>query len=542
LSTAAIEPRSAQPPAGDRHERRAWRLAPVAVAAALALAYVIVAPASGDLAAQTYRSDLFGRVGFALWDNAWYGGHPLLAYSVLSPPLGWLLGVRVAGALAVVAAAAAFAGLLRDRFGDVTEARIASIWFAIGVAEWLLAGRIPFLIGAAFGLGALLAHQRDHRWLAPALALAATLTSPLAGAFLALAGIAIALAAPRAADGGRRRRSGVLLAVAALAPIALLSIAFAEGGHEPFAGSSFWPGLAATLVVFALLPRQWRTLRWGVALYALASVASFAVASPVGGNAARLGPLFAGPLLAPTLWPRRRAALVLLALPFAYWQLQAPARDAATAAGDPSTNAAYYRPLNAWLARQPGPFRVEIPFTREHWEATVVAERFAIARGWERQLDIELNPVFYRSTLSADAYRSWLNDRAIQYVALPDVQFDYSGKREAALVASRPSYLRPVWASRHWRVFEVVGRRPLAAAPATTSAISPQSLTLRFSRPGAAVVRVRYSRYWALASGHGCVAHAPRGWTLVTVHSAGTVRVVIRFALARVLSNAARCS
>ena len=541
MSASAVEPRAAEPTVRDRN-LRGWSLLPIAVAAALALAYLIVAPASGDLAAQTYRSDLFGRVGFALWDNAWYGGHPLLAYSVLSPPLTWLLGVRVAGALAVVAAAAAFAALVRARFGDATGARIASVWFAIGVAEWLLAGRIPFLIGTAFGLAALLAHERHRRWLAVALAIATTLTSPLAGAFLALAGIAIALSAPCAADGGRARSSAALLALAALAPIVLLSIAFAEGGHEPFAGSSFWPGLAATLIVLALLPRQWRTLRWGVALYALASVASFAVATPVGGNAARFGPLFAGPLLALALWPRRRAAFALLALPFAYWQLQAPARDAATAAGDPSTGAAYYRPLNAWLARQPGPFRIEIPFTREHWEATEVAERFPIARGWERQLDIEFNPIFYRPTLSADAYRSWLDDHAIRYVALPDVHFDYSGKREAALVASRPSYLRPVFASRHWRVFEVVGARPLAALPAAAIAISPQSVALRFSRPGAAVVRVRYSRYWALASGRGCVARAPGDWTRVTAHSAGTVRVVIRFALARVLSNAARCS
>jgi hypothetical protein len=75
------------------------------------------------------------------------------------------------------------------------------------------------------------------------------------------------------------------------------------------------------------------------------------------------------------------------------------------------------------------------------------------------------------------------------------------------------------------------------------SAISPQSITLAFSRPGATVVRVRYSRYWALAGGgHGCVARAPGGWTMVATRSAGTVRVAIRFALARVLSSGSRCS
>jgi hypothetical protein len=56
------------------------------------------------------------------------------------------------------------------------------------------------------------------------------------------------------------------------------------------------------------------------------------------------------------------------------------------------------------------------------------------------------------------------------------------------------------------------------------------------------VVRVRYSRYWGLAVGHGCVARAPGGWTKVASLSAGTVRVAIRFALARVLSSSARCS
>jgi hypothetical protein len=91
-------------------------------------------------------------------------------------------------------------------------------------------------------------------------------------------------------------------------------------------------------------------------------------------------------------------------------------------------------------------------------------------------------------------------------------------------------------------VFEVVGAGALAAAPAVVSAISPQSITLVFSRPGAAVVRVRYSRYWALEAGHGCVARAPGGWTLVAARSAGTVRIAIRFALPRVVSSGARCS
>src|SRR3954454_16767001 len=84
------------------------------LAGAIAGTYLLVAPQSADLAAQVYRAGLFSRTGFLLWDNAWYGGHPMLGYSVLFPPLGALLGVRLVGAVSVVAAAGLFGVLARD--------------------------------------------------------------------------------------------------------------------------------------------------------------------------------------------------------------------------------------------------------------------------------------------------------------------------------------------------------------------------------------------------------------------------------------------
>src|SRR4029077_6683790 len=56
------------------------------VAALLAAVSLAVAPASADLAAQTYRSNLFAHHGFVLWDDAWYAGHHVLGYRVLFPP------------------------------------------------------------------------------------------------------------------------------------------------------------------------------------------------------------------------------------------------------------------------------------------------------------------------------------------------------------------------------------------------------------------------------------------------------------------------
>jgi hypothetical protein len=113
------------------------------LAATLAVVYLIWAPSSQDLAAATFRADLFSDHGYAIWNNAWYSGHYLLSYSVIYPPLGALLGPRLVGAIAVVAAAAIFAVLARRRFGDV--ALVPSLWFAAAAAAWLLTGRIPFI-------------------------------------------------------------------------------------------------------------------------------------------------------------------------------------------------------------------------------------------------------------------------------------------------------------------------------------------------------------------------------------------------------------
>ena len=67
----------------------------LALAVPLAAAYLVLEPPSGDLAAATYRGDLFARAGFTLWDNNWYGGHYLPGYSLLAPALGALIRERL---------------------------------------------------------------------------------------------------------------------------------------------------------------------------------------------------------------------------------------------------------------------------------------------------------------------------------------------------------------------------------------------------------------------------------------------------------------
>jgi len=339
-------------------------------------------------------------------------------------------------------------------------------------------------------------------------------------------------------------------------PIAFLSVAFPEGGSQPFVASAFWPALAGVVVIGLAIPPGRRALRIGALLYAVVLIGSFLVPSAVGGNADRLGALAAGPLAACALLgaaqPWRRRLLLALVLPLTYWQANAPVTDFVSTVSNRSTGASYYAPLLAELAlldvgygRRPA--RIEVVPTVDHWEARFVAPAAMLARGWERQLDRYRNGLFYSSrALTPQRYEAWLRAQSISYVALPDASLDYSAKAEArvlgepALRGARGA-IEEIWRSRHWRLFAVRAPAPLAAAPASLEQAGTQSFSLLAPAPGSYVVRLRFTPYWALSRGRGCVSQAPGGWTEVRAASAGTVHVVIDFSLGRIFSRGPRC-
>src|SRR5581483_7937260 len=137
-----------------------------------------------DLPAQLYRIGLFHRQGLVLWDSQWYGGHWTLNYSVLFPPIAGTLGAPLTGVVSAAVAALAFDRLVTDRFGRT--ARLGSAAFAIGTLVQIAIGQLPFLGGEALALCAFWAATRARWRVAVALAAAAALTSPEAGAFLAI--------------------------------------------------------------------------------------------------------------------------------------------------------------------------------------------------------------------------------------------------------------------------------------------------------------------------------------------------------------------
>jgi hypothetical protein len=92
-----------------------------------------------------------------------------------------------------------------------------------------------------------------------------------------------------------------------------------------------------------------------------------------------------------------------------------------------------------------------------------------------------------------------------------------------------------------WRVYAVQGATPIVQGPARLRAIGANSLTLEALRPGRSFVRVRFTPYWAITAGSGCVAPA-HGFTEVTLRRPGIARLGISFSLARIRATSSRCN
>ena len=290
-----------------------------ACAAALGVLYLTLPPMGSDLSAQVARTDFFAAHGPALVDLRWYGGVHPLGYSLISPPVMSLLGVQITGAIALVAAAVAFAALL-VRTG-VPRPVLGSLVGVLTIAGNLVSGRVTYALGVAFGVAAVLALTLPRRpaeahgaitsgarpgrpgrgWvsagrlrglLRPSLvvagALLASATSPVAGLFVGLAGAALLIT--------RRYADGVLLGVGAALPLGATALLFGDGGWMNISRTDAVRAVVTSLLVSALV--AYRPVRVGALLSAAGVLAAALVHTPVGLNALMMP---AWPLRLPTM-------------------------------------------------------------------------------------------------------------------------------------------------------------------------------------------------------------------------------------------------
>ncbi len=503
----------------------------IAATAITALGIVASGLRGSDYPGQLYRVGLFRDAGLTIWNSDWYSGHYTLGYSVLFPPLGAWLGISVVGVASTVAAVMAFRVLIVELAWR--GANTAAAWFAMGMIVNLAVGRLTFGLGVAFGLTALVSLQRRRTPLAIGLALATSLSSPVAGMFLAIA--TTALAADCAAGTHRPWRSAsvripVLTAIAAAAPIGVTAVLFRSPGVFPFRAGHLL-GIALTGVgLIILFAKRHRAVGIAAALMVGLAVPLFLIPNPLGGNLVRLPTIFAGPIVAGPLLPSRRRLVAVAAVPLGIWMLL-PLTSATDNIGAESASADFYRPVVDFVERAGGPLgRIEIPFTAGHWEVAYIAPDLPIARGWERQTDMAKNPLFYDDTLDASSYRHWLDENAVRWVAVPDIAIDHGGAAEIALIdgADLP-WLTKAWTNGFWTIYEVTDAIPIVTSPGHLVAHDGSGLVIRVDAAGDVLVRESYTPYWQLSGIDGCVSESPDGFTVIEAAETGVATIEPRF-------------
>jgi hypothetical protein len=510
------------------------------LAAASALAIVALAPPGGDGPAHLYRT-LLVRDGVWLWDELWFAGHyPLASYSLLYYVPVALVGNLPVVVAAVVASAALFAALAQDEWGDV--ARWPTRAFGVAAAWPLYTGTYSYALGLAFALACLRLLQTRRTalgLLAAGLALAA---SPLAFAFLCLALAAVALGRGRA---GRTELAigGGLLALIGAQLVVLA--AFPSEGRYPFSPVSLAGalGVSALGAALALRAERGRMLAAFFALWGLANLAAFGVASPLGDNVTRLrGIVFPLVLLTALLARFRPRPLVFAALGLALFLNVGPDLSALPkrAADAETAREEFWSPALDFVAARSGPgHRVEVVPTFGHWEAYWAPRAgLALARGWYRQIDLAENAELYRDPLEPVAYRRWLRRMAVRYVLLPRARLGALGAgREAELLRSGRAGLPEVFRTRDWRVYELPGAVPVLTGPGSPrlERLGHARVTGTTTAAGDHRLRLRWTPYRRVAAGAACLRRAADGTTTLVVRRPG------RFVLAPALARTGGC-
>ncbi|MFF5005023.1 hypothetical protein ACFY3G_19630 [Streptomyces phaeochromogenes] len=491
--------------------------------------WLFLATGGGDLAAQEAWADFASRHGGSAYSLFWYGGMHTANYSLISPYLMAAFGVRTVTVVSGLLAAW-LASVLIVRTGirrPLGPALLASLALWCNVAS----GRTTFALGVALGLAACVLLTRERRLpLAVAYAALAAMASPVAGLFLVVAGAGHALV--------RDRVRAATLIVPPVVVVGTTTLLFPFTGEQLMPAARIWPPVLIGLVVLTLAPRGWRVLRWGAVVYAAGTVLTYLVPSPVGTNVERLAELFAPAALLAALLavpatstpagvPRRRTkqkrVALVMALVFSVgWVGKKTVDDLQVSTAVPAWAHDTTSVVEALDRLGADRTRVEVVPARNHREATALAPHVNLARGWNRQLDMERGRLFYDGTFSETTYRAWLDRWAVGFVVLPSGKPDGFAEDEARLVARGTGWLEPVWRDVNWRVYRVRGAVPLVSKPATVVRADSAAVLVHVPRAGSVTVRVAFSP-WLYAEG-GCLEKAGE-FTRLTVTEPGEYRI-----------------
>ncbi|MGW1491031.1 MFS transporter [Streptomyces sp. NPDC002402] len=496
--------------------------ASVLLAVVLHLAWVwLVANSGGDLAAQDAWAEFAARHPGSAYNFSWYGGMHPVSYSVISPYLMAVLGVRTTMVLIGVISAALLARIVEGCRG-VRRPLLPSLWGAFALACNAGSGRVTFGLGLLFALAVVAlvftgppVRLRYRRLWMPAIVLCsvlATVGSPVAGLFLEVVAAALFL----------QRRWRIAYAVALPFPVvvALSAWLFPFQGVQPMPWLSGLIPIGCSAAVYVLSPPEWRTVRIGSVIYAIGTLATTVLPSQVGLNVERLALIFGGTVLLAAVDHNRRRPLWRARYLTAVWL--AFAGLASWQAAKPVVDVVLTTPTAAWTDKGLAPLiqqlqngdavrgRVEVVPVRSHREAAALVPYVNLARGWNRQADLDRGELFYDGTLDRHSYQAWLKHWAVRYVVLPvEDRLDTGALKEAELVSSGLPYLDEIWSDANWRLFRVKDPTSLVDPPATVERADQDELDITVQSAGDVLIKVRYSPWLGLVDAEGKQVEPP---------------------------------
>ncbi|QKW07157.1 MFS transporter [Streptomyces sp. NA04227] len=478
--------------------------------------FFVFANSGGDLAAQDAWAEFVGRHPDSAYNLAWYGGMHPVSYSVVSPYLMSVLGVRTTMMIAGTLSATLLTVILvRSRSPWVLPPAFAGVF---GLVCNAISGRVTFALGTMLALAAVaVVFCWPHRWrrrrwakalLAAPLAGLATAASPVAGLFVGLVAVALFL---------QKRRPGAwALGIAPAVVVGLCAWLFPFSGTQPMDFVATFPPFLCAVIVARTVPKSWKTVRITAYVYALAVLLTWLISSQIGSNITRLGMLFGGAVLMaalPFAEPRTRRWFWLAfgILGFVVWIGIKTIIDIIHTTPEASW-ARELAPLVHHLEQEGADKgRVEVVPTRSHREASALAPYVNLARGWNRQADMERNPLFYDETLNSANYHEWLQRWAVHFIVLPTDDLDgIGGPRERELIQRGQPYLERLWGDKNWTLYKVTDSAPLAEPPGHVTRADQGELTLRVERAGRVLIRIPYSPWLGLVNENGKSLKAPQ--------------------------------
>ncbi|WGL52111.1 MFS transporter [Nocardioides sp. BP30] len=536
----------------------------------------------GDIAAQDAWAEFARLHPGSAYNLSWYGGMHPVSYSVISPYLMALIGVRTTLVLASIGAATLTA-LLLIQLPMVKHPLWPSLAAAVAMTGNAISGRVTFALGIMFALAALGAvvawpdsWQLDHRRrrlvqgvVAVVMATLSTFGSPVAGFFLGLVAAALWLC--------RHRRAAYVLGVPPVLVVILSAVVFPFGGKQPMHWSSAILPILLAVFVWLVTPPAWRVVRLTALIYIVAVLFAWLVPSPIGTNVVRLSLVFGtSALLVPLCagvdrnpfaflrWVPRRFFIVCAILTSLIWQGAVASVDYVHERPDAAWRYDINALLHQFAIRGAKLGRVEVVPSRSHRESSALAPYANLARGWNRQADLERNPVFYdtKNPLDADSYRAWLDRWAVHYVVLPPGEPDTAAKSEDALVRGGLPYLKLVWSNQDWKLYRVQDPTPLVEPPAIVTSFTATEIVVTVPSKTTVMLRVPASPWLSVVDLRGHAVPAPQSkgddqapvnvygcltalhepvvegqptdvWTVLHAPSAGTYRIAAPYKLPR---------